>query len=151
MLHHQANPKPILNSCRDSYVEITKMDICVAWFLQLHLCYVGCACFLSLCRLGCQFVFKGYGGFMNCVPLVDNLMNKHMFLSWFLINMFILHNEKSKVKGYVPSHACFYFHNEPWVLMVWLMAKHGTRLSPSFDHCVGLVWLIFCSHIMIRI
>jgi hypothetical protein len=86
---------------------------------------------------------------MNYVPLVDNLMNKHMFLSWFVIHMFILHNEKFEVKGYVPSHVCFYFQSE--VLMVWLIAKHETKLPLNFDHCVGLVWLMFCSHIMIRI
>jgi hypothetical protein len=43
-----------LNSCCDSYSRITKVEICVAWVVHLHLCLLGCAYCLLTCWSGCH-------------------------------------------------------------------------------------------------
>jgi hypothetical protein len=48
-----------LNSCCDSYGGITKVEICVAWVVHLHLCLLGCTCCLLACLLGCHMLSKG--------------------------------------------------------------------------------------------
>ncbi len=50
-----------LNSCCDSCARITKMKICVAWVVHLHLCLLGCAYYLLACWSGCQMLSRGKG------------------------------------------------------------------------------------------
>ncbi len=39
----------ILNFCCDSCAKITKVEICVVWFVHFHLCLLGCTCCLWIC------------------------------------------------------------------------------------------------------
>ncbi len=62
MLHHQVDPKPIFNSCCDSFVGLTKVDICVSgermlpitMQVGLSIHFQGVKGFHELCAIGRQ-------------------------------------------------------------------------------------------------
>jgi hypothetical protein len=100
-----------LNFCRDSYVGITKVEICVAWVMHFHLCLMDCVCFLLTCWLGCHKVSWGLGIIKMCVIQLQP-RGEHMLSSWPLGSLCLPFSVKFYVKGYVPSHTCHYCHNE---------------------------------------
>jgi hypothetical protein len=51
--------KEDLNSCCDSCVGITKMEICVARVVHFHLCLLGCAYCLLACWSSCTILSRG--------------------------------------------------------------------------------------------
>jgi hypothetical protein len=62
-----------LNSYYDSYAKITKVDICVAWIVNLHLCLLGCVCCLLACWSGCHMLLGGKGITKGCASWLQLL------------------------------------------------------------------------------
>jgi hypothetical protein len=56
-----------LNFCLDFCVGITNVKIYVVYFLHLHLCLLGCTCYLSICWSNCHLISKGRG-LSKCLP-----------------------------------------------------------------------------------
>jgi hypothetical protein len=82
-----------LNSCRDSCVGITKVDICVAWVVHLHLCLLSCAYGLLTCWLGCHMPLRGKGITKVCAIQLQ-LGGEHMLSSWPLSSVCLLFSVK---------------------------------------------------------
>ncbi len=61
-----------LNTCHDSCAKITKVKICVAWFVHLHLCLLDHLCMLA-CWLSCHMLLGGKGITKVYVILTTNL------------------------------------------------------------------------------
>jgi hypothetical protein len=101
-----------LNSCRDSYVGITKVEICVAWVVHLHSCLLYCACCLLACWSCYHMLSRGKGTTKVCAIRLQ-LGDEHMLSGWPLGILRLLFSVKLQVKGYVPSHMCHYCCNEP--------------------------------------
>jgi hypothetical protein len=72
-----------LNFCHDFYVWTTKVEICVAWFVHLHLCSLGCLSCLSICWLGCHMIWRGRRVVKMCAIWLWP-SNEHKFSNWLL-------------------------------------------------------------------
>jgi hypothetical protein len=110
-LSHSSMNEEDMNSCCDSCVGITKMEICVAWVLHFHLCLLGYAYCLLACWSRCSMLSRGKGITKVCVIRLQ-LGGEHMFSNWPFSNVCLLFSVKRQVKGYVLSHMCHYSHNE---------------------------------------
>jgi hypothetical protein len=55
-----------LNSCYELCVKITKVEICVASFVHLHLCLLGYISCLLACWLSCHMLLQGKGILKVC-------------------------------------------------------------------------------------
>jgi len=55
-----------LNSCRELCARITKVEICVASFVHLHLCLLGYICCMLTCWLSCHMLLHGRGIIKVC-------------------------------------------------------------------------------------
>jgi hypothetical protein len=100
-----------LNFYHDSWAWITKVKICVAWFVHLHACLLGRAYFLLACWLSCHMLLRGREIIKMCAIQLQPA-GEQMFLGWSLDNMCLLFSVKLQGKSYVPSHMCHYCHNE---------------------------------------